>query len=160
MSVWFLVLLHGAAIAGAQTFEVASIKANTSDSIRTNLDLQPGGRFVATNVSLMALIGVAYGEGGRPLPPNRLVIKDKWVGGTRGAGYTSADRYDIVAKAEGELTLEQLPAALRRLLEDRFKLTVHRETKELPVYQLMLAQADASLGPKLKRSSVAVHSLT
>jgi uncharacterized protein (TIGR03435 family) len=154
LTVGLLLLLHGAAIAGAQTFEVASIKANKSDSIRTNLDLQPGGRFVATNVSLMGLIGVAYGEGGRPLPPNRLVLKDKWIGGIAGGGYTTADRYDIVAKAEGELTLEQLPAALRRLLEDRFKLAVHRETKELPVYHLMLARADGRLGPKLRRSDV------
>ena len=36
ITVWLLVLLQGAAIAGAQTFEVASIKANRSDSIRTN----------------------------------------------------------------------------------------------------------------------------
>ena len=39
--------------AATPSFEVASIKANKSDSIRVNLDLQPGGRFVATNVSLM-----------------------------------------------------------------------------------------------------------
>jgi hypothetical protein len=44
------------------TFDVASIKVNKADSNLVNLNLLPGGRFVATNVSLQVLISVAYGD--------------------------------------------------------------------------------------------------
>src|SRR5947207_9510344 len=120
-------------------FEVATIKVNKSVSNRTNLDLQPGGRFTASNVALPMLIAVAYGEPYAPLPQNRMVMVRGFGGG---AGYDSNDRFDIVAKADGELTREQLPAALRRLLADRFKVVVHHDTKELPIYHLMLARSD------------------
>lgn len=160
-----VVTLLAAAVASAQTtpapapsgvegFEVASIKPNREISNRSNLNLQPGGRFVGTNVSLMGLISVAYGEGGFPLPGNRLVVKENWIGGTLGGGFTTADRFDIVAKADREITQEEVATALRKLLADRFKLVVHHETKELPVYHLMLARGDGRLGPKLRRSDV------
>jgi uncharacterized protein (TIGR03435 family) len=136
----------------APSFEVASIKANKSVSNRTNMDLQPGGRFTATNVELRMLIGLAYGEPYAPLPLNRMVVNLRGFGG--GAGYDSYDRFDIVAKAAGELTREELPVALRQLLADRFKLVVHHDTRELPVYHLMLARTDGRLGPKLRRSDV------
>jgi len=134
------------------TFEVASIKVNKSDSNRTSLDLQPGGRFVATNVSLQGLVSVAYGEPNLPLQRNRLVINVSWIGGD--GGYVTAARFDIQAKADRDLTREQLPAALQKLLADRFKLVAHHETKELAVYHLMLTRADGRLGPKLRRSDV------
>jgi uncharacterized protein (TIGR03435 family) len=102
----------------------------------------------------MQLIRIAYGEGGLPLEGNRLVLKEKWIGGTFGGGFTTADRFDIIAKADRELSQAQVPTALRTLLADRFKLVVHHETKELPVYHLMLARADGRLGPKLRRSDV------
>lgn len=92
------------------------------------------------------LINVAYGDDGGPLPPNRLVMNDKWIGGIAGAGYTTADRFDVIAKADGELTQAQLRPALQRLLGDRFKLVVHRGKKELPVYHLVLARGDGRLG--------------
>ena len=79
----------------APAFEVATIKPNRSVSNRTNLDLQPGGRFVATNVELRMLIGVAYGEPYAPLPLNRMVVNYRGFGG--GSGYDSNDRFDIVA---------------------------------------------------------------
>src|SRR3954468_28558 len=98
-----VVLVAFAAHAGAQEFEVASIKVNKADSNRVNLDLQPGGRFVASNVSLQVLIAAAYSDG-PPLSPNRMVLNDKWIGGIAGGGYATADRFDIVAKAGGTLT--------------------------------------------------------
>jgi uncharacterized protein (TIGR03435 family) len=134
------------------SFEIASIKPNKSDSNRVNLDLQPGGRFIASNVSLQVLIRVAYGDP-MPLPPNRLVLNQQWIGGIRGGGYATADRFDIEAKADG-LTQAQLPSALQKLLADRFKLVVHHEKRELPVYHLLLARADGRLGPRLRRSDV------
>jgi uncharacterized protein (TIGR03435 family) len=135
------------------TFEVASIKPNKSDSNRVNFDLQPGGRFVASNVALQVLIRVAYGDAYAPLPPNRLVWNEAWMG-AKGTGYASADRFDIEAKAGRELTREELPAALQKLLADRFKLVVHSETREFPIYHLVLVRADGRLGPKLRPSEV------
>ena len=88
--------------AQAPVFEVASIKPNREDSNRTSLDLQPGGRFTATNVSLAGLVNISYGDNGFPLGPSRLVINEKGLSGigqgTPGGGYQSADRFDIVAK--------------------------------------------------------------
>jgi uncharacterized protein (TIGR03435 family) len=137
----------------SSTFEVASIKVNKSDSNRVNLDLQPGGRFTAVNVSLQALIGVAYGDP-MPLPPNRMVLNQRWIGGVAGAGYATADRFDIEAKASRDLTQAELAAALRSLLQDRFKLAVHHETRKLPVYRLVMDRDDRRLGPRLRRSEI------
>jgi bla regulator protein blaR1 len=132
----------------APQFEVVSIKPNKSGSTRVNLDLQPSGRFIATNVGLPGLILVAYGDQGA-LPGNRLSISTnaQWIG-------QRSEHFDIEAKAAGELTRSQLPSALRTLLADRFKLVVHHETKELPMYALVLARTDRRLGPRLRRSDV------
>jgi len=140
------------AVTSGPVFEVASIKPNTSGTRRVNLDLQPGGRFLATNVSLETLIRVAYGDP-RPLPPNRLSISASWMGAS-GHDFLEADHFDIEAKSTGELTQSQLQVALQILLVDRFKLIVHHETRELPMYALVLARADGRLGPRLRRTDV------
>jgi uncharacterized protein (TIGR03435 family) len=129
-------------------FEVASIKPNKSGSNRVNLDLQPTGRFIAVNAGLPGLISLAYGDPER-LPPNRISIQPsaEWI-------RQRSNTFDIEAKAAGELTRSQLPYALRALLVDRFKLVVHHETKELPMFALVLARTDGRLGPRLRRSDV------
>ena len=67
-----------------------------------------------------------------------------------------SDRFDIVAKAadadideKGMMPYPQFMLRLQALLEDRFKMVTHWETRELPVYALVLAH-DGKLGPKLK----------
>jgi uncharacterized protein (TIGR03435 family) len=129
-------------------FEVASIKPNTSGSIRTSLDLQPGGRFIALNVSVMMLVNFAYGDDG-PLGPNRLALSGAWAGGKAVA---ISDHYDIQATAGRDISRSELMQAVRKLLVDRFKLIVHHEMKATPGYQLVLARADRALGPRLRRS--------
>jgi uncharacterized protein (TIGR03435 family) len=65
-------------------------------------------------------------------------------------GWIKSDHYDIIAKADDNLTSEQVAGpVLQTLLEDRFKLKIHRETKELPVYALTVAKN----GLKLQKSS-------
>src|SRR5215470_10115772 len=62
-----------------------------------------------------------------------------------------SDRYDIQAKADcsgGALPREQMQLMLQSMLEDRFELKAHMETREQPIYNLVVAKD----GPKLKRS--------
>ena len=137
-------------VADAPVFTVVSIKPNTSGSNRSNLDLQAGGRFVAVNVSIMALVRIAYGDDG-PLTRDRLIVNDKWPQ----RRMANADQYDIQAIAERDLTEKELGAALRHLLEDRFALAVHHETRELRGYDLALARVHCGSGEALLENALA-----
>lgn len=128
-------------------FEVASIKPNTSGDGRVMMENQPG-RYIATNVSLRLLIRNAY------------QLQDSQI--TGGPGWVSADRFDINAKVPDEFRGMTPPAPgsgpsplalmIRALLAERFKLVIHNETKDAPIYALVLARGDGRLGPALKRS--------
>jgi uncharacterized protein (TIGR03435 family) len=74
-----------------------------------------------------------------------------------GPAWLDTEEYDIVAKPEGEtsLTMSQLRPLVQKLLEDRFKLTSHREQKELPVYALVIGKN----GARLKKSEADPASL-
>jgi uncharacterized protein (TIGR03435 family) len=113
-------------------FEVASVKPNTSGNNMVMIRPPVGGRFTATNARLKMLVGIAYD------------VKNFEISG--GPGWISSDGYDITAKAaDSNIGMEQLRPLLQTLLEDRFKLMVHRETKEMPLYVLTVAKG----GPKL-----------
>jgi len=130
---------------GDLKFEVASVKPNKSGSNRVNVTPQPGGRFTATNVSAMDLIAIAYGEA-RPFPRPNILGAPSWV---------SRDRFDIAAKANGNPTQDEVSRMLRPLLAERFRLVLHPETRERPIYMLTLARRDGSLGPGLRQSTLA-----
>jgi uncharacterized protein (TIGR03435 family) len=49
----------------------------------------------------------------------------------------STDRYDVIAKVSPDASKEQRMLMLQALLAERFKLVVHRESKELPIYKLV-----------------------
>jgi uncharacterized protein (TIGR03435 family) len=65
-----------------------------------------------------------------------------------GPGWLDSERYDIVAKVPRGATKEQFMGMLQNLLAERFKLTLHREKKDLPMYALVVGKN----GPKLKES--------
>jgi uncharacterized protein (TIGR03435 family) len=122
------------------SFEVATIKPNTSAELRIAILAQPGGRFIATGVSLRLLMGYAYG------------VRDFQISG--GPSWVPSDRWDITARAEeGSIppgprdpnTPDPLALRTQSLLEDRFQLKFHRETKELPVYELTVAKGGTKL---------------
>jgi len=130
--------------ATALTFEVAAIKLNQSGSGNSNSDTD-NGRFTATNLSLKNLMQwEAY-----DIPASRILGGPKWLDSTR---------FDIEAKMD-EATAAQLKALDRQqsqiqsqamfqqLLADRFKLVVHWETRELPVYALVVMKSGAKLQP-------------
>jgi uncharacterized protein (TIGR03435 family) len=147
------ILLPGAARnLGAQTtasaFEVASVKPSNPNPDPTNpLSMialmlpQPGGRFTATNTPLRMLIMAAF-----ELPQEAQLVG--------GPPTLMAAKYDITARVANTETIamKELPQLLRTLLADRFKLKTHTETRELPVYDLVVARGDGRLGPDLKPS--------
>jgi bla regulator protein blaR1 len=116
-------------------FEVASIKPNKSGGeLRI---MGTGDRFTATNISLHGLIQVAYG------------VQDFQISGI--PKWMDSENYDIAAKMDSSLAHDlqklnedqlklQNQRMLQALLADRFKLTLHRETKDLPVYALVTAK--------------------
>jgi len=137
------------AAADAPVFTAVAIKPNTSGTARSNVDLQPGGRFVAINVGLLQLVTITYGDDG-PLTQDRLVVSEKWP---ERRAVTSA-KFDIQATAERDISRAELQRALRQMLADRFTLVVHHETRAVPSYEMVLARPDRGLGPRLRRSSV------
>jgi bla regulator protein BlaR1 len=134
-----IVLLSGSSILGQPqrseplAFDVVSIKADKSGERDIAMVPSPGGRFTVTNVPVKLLIRLAFGT-----------LNDSEISGK--PGWTSTERYDIEAKAEGipNLTNEQLGPMLQVLLADRFHLRTHRETKEIPIFALVVAKG----GPK------------
>jgi bla regulator protein blaR1 len=121
-------------------FEVASIKPNKSAEPNVRLFFTPNG-FSATNAPLGEVIRLAY------------QVQEFQMSG--GPPWINSERYDIEAKVDSsaaekvnQLDMDQHRAMLRPLLEDRFQLKVHQETKELPVYALVVGKN----GPKLREA--------
>ena len=69
-----------------------------------------------------------------------------------GPDWVESERFDIVAKPPDNSPPTQLPLMVRTLLADRFKLKAHMETREQPIYELVLARDDGRLGPGLTKS--------
>jgi uncharacterized protein (TIGR03435 family) len=144
-----------AALCQAQTgtpkpaFEVVSIKpGDPANSFFEQIGVSPGGGLNARNVTVRSLIRQAYD------------VRDFQVSG--GLGWLDTQRYDIIAKGDGTGVSDdemgkmpddqrkafeaQFLLKLQMLLADRFQLKVHRETKEGPIYALIVAKG----GPKIK----------
>jgi uncharacterized protein (TIGR03435 family) len=129
-------------------FEAASVKPNKSGDSDTSLRPQPGGRFSATNAPVQLFITYAY-----QLQLFQLQGGPAWL---------RTDRFDVVARMEGDSPVlpsasgEATPImlAMRSLLADRFKLAVHWETQELPLYELVVARPDGKLGPNIRPAAV------
>jgi uncharacterized protein (TIGR03435 family) len=97
---------------------------------------QPGGRLTATNASLKLLIQFAYAVRDSPHPLPLLAAQ---VAG--GPSWIDTPGYDIEAKPEDATDAAHAWLMLQTLLADRFKLQLHRETRELPVYLLTAAKS-------------------
>jgi uncharacterized protein (TIGR03435 family) len=116
---------------------IASIKLNNAVDARTISEYSPGGRLSATAVTVSNLLRLAY-----RIQPYQLVGAPSWI---------STKRYDISAKAENTPAPSQ-QTLLRALLKDRFKLAIREETREMPVFALVVARSDGKLGPQLTKS--------
>jgi len=126
-------------------FAVASVKPTSAGAREFySVAMDPDGRFAWKNVSVSQLIRRAYG-----MPPSRPMVGMP--------GWFRSDRFDVEARAEGNPTEGQMWSMVRRLLADRFKLRVHDETRELPVYALVLARSDETLGARIRPSACAAE---
>jgi uncharacterized protein (TIGR03435 family) len=127
--------------AASLTFEVASVKPNKSGDQRVMIQMPPNGRYTATNVALRMLLRQAFD------------VQDFQIVG--GPNWLATDRFDIVAKPPDGITgPEQIRPMMRALLADRFKLVAHNETREMPIFSLVVARPDGKLGPKLSDAKV------
>ena len=123
-------------------FEVASVKENTSVSDEGGFAPPTPGRMRITNTPLRFVVLHAF-----HLMDHQLIGAPDW---------TESARFDINATYQPDATRteDDARAMLRTLLADRFGLKTHRETRELPIYSLVMARKDGALGPQLVRSSV------
>jgi uncharacterized protein (TIGR03435 family) len=117
-------------------FQAVSIKRNTSNwSERFQHPMGMGA-----NASLMLLIQFSYAAHGSshsmPLPASQVVEGPAWI---------NSEGYDIEAKPGANTDPKQTWLMWQTLLADRFKLRLHRETRELPIYDLTVVKS----GPKL-----------
>jgi uncharacterized protein (TIGR03435 family) len=149
LAAWLCSLVHAQSAANANAaeakveFEVASIKHPALPGrgvIRPGRQGGPGsGDPVRVTYALSTI---------RDLIVEAHSVKPSQVSG--GPKWLDSERFDIVAKAPEGATKEQVKVMLQNLLAERFQLTLHRETKELPIYALVVG----AKGPKLKDSTV------
>jgi uncharacterized protein (TIGR03435 family) len=136
----FILLTAFAAFSMAQSFEVAAITpcppgtpGSHNEAAGVAEFVQPGGRFVAKCTTLKFMFEWAY-----DLVPARH---------GRGPEWFETERYDILAKAEGDTTVEQMKRMAMSLLAERFHLKFHVEMKEAPVFIIAMGKASPRLVP-------------
>jgi len=117
-------------------FEVASVKVSDPQNLQVSymptLDVRPGATLRISSRRLDEIIMVAYGVGGRQL------VGPRWLTELT-TDPTQVTRFEIIAKVPDNATKDQVPLMLQHLLEDRFKLKVHRESRPTQVYSLEVA---------------------
>lgn len=140
-----IALADSHAAVGAQTppatapraaFEVATVRPNKSGEMRVSMRIIPGGAYEALNVTLGSMIRMAY-----RLQDFQVIGAPAWV---------DQDRFDIVGKPPEGVPLTVQPM-MQSLLAERFNLKAHEETREFPIYALVVANP-GRLGPKLTPS--------
>ena len=117
----------------AQQFETASIRQNLTEGDNWSIRTPDGGWFRATGVNPGVLILEAFG------------LRKLQVAGV--PAWCNSEKYDIVARTaiQGQLSPEEIRPLLRSLLADRFHLTYHAETRQLPEYALVVGKKGAKL---------------
>jgi uncharacterized protein (TIGR03435 family) len=137
------------AAGGKMVFSVASLKPNAApmsqDTVHANVSMGPGdyynptgGLFRTTDFPLFTYIAFAY----------KLTSNDAKALSDQLPKWAASDRYDVEARADGEPTKDQMRLMMQSLLADRFKLALHYEAKEAPVFAMVLDKPGKT-GPQL-----------
>jgi uncharacterized protein (TIGR03435 family) len=121
-------------------------QSKSGDGPNSNIPLGPGsvyvpngGNFIATDMPLSVYIMFAY-----KMSPGSAAAMDR-----QAPGWVATEKYDITAKTDKHnVTKDEMRLMMRSLLAERFKLAIHSETQQEPVYGLVLAKP-GTLGPKL-----------
>jgi uncharacterized protein (TIGR03435 family) len=121
------------------TFEVASVRpAAPLSGVEALIFQQRGGPESAdpgqisyTNIPLQRLVMMAYG------------ISEPYE--ISAPGWLDDERYDVVAKLDPSSTRDQLKVMLQNLLAERFGMTIHHETKNLSIYELVIAKGGSKV---------------
>jgi uncharacterized protein (TIGR03435 family) len=112
-------------------FELATIEISRPEE---HLSIQVrGNRFTTTDTSLIDLLAFSYGLHAHQI--------------TGGPSWMETEKYDVLAEPEGKdkPKSNQLKLMVQNLLADRFQLAVHRETKELSVYSILVGKNGSKL---------------
>ncbi len=139
----FALLVMAAGILTAQSFEAASVRRSAPEAVGKARSTgavprqQEPGRINYPNVNLKAVLALAYG-----------VDRDQ----VAGPQWLDDERYDIVATLPADATQEQVPAMLQHLLSDRFRMSVHMETRQRARLALVVGKNMPKLTPAKESS--------
>jgi uncharacterized protein (TIGR03435 family) len=118
---------------GKPQFEVASVKVHPPPITLIGIQNR-GGRFSVTAFTVKMLVGRGYA-----VPELRIVGAPEWA---------ETERYDVEAKAPEDAAAQPVQPMIQALLAERFQLKAHKETRDLPVYELTVPRN----GSKMKLS--------
>ncbi len=116
----------------AQTFDVASVRVNRFGDGSSSYPSLTNGRLTAKNATLRMILQTAYGLSALQI---------------NGPGWLDSDRYDLEAKSPPGVPDTEIMPMLQSLLKARFLLTTHRESREMPVYDLIVAKEGLKVSP-------------
>jgi uncharacterized protein (TIGR03435 family) len=146
--VGFGMTVAASVISAQPAFEVASIRPNTSGDTRMmGMQYLPGGKLIAKNYPLFLIIANAYHISFQSV---RLSGGPDWVHTARYDIDAAAAQGAIPAGASAQLLNDKMSLMLQSLLADRFKLTLLREVKEIPVYAIVVSKS----GPRLQQATI------
>lgn len=111
---------------------------NNSESYMPTLDVRPGGTLRISNRRLDDIIMLAYNIGVNQLSGPRWLTEPT-------TDPTVVTHYEIVAKVPDDARKDQIPVMLQSLLEERFKLQVHRESRSTQAYVLGIGKGGSKL---------------
>jgi uncharacterized protein (TIGR03435 family) len=128
-----IAIVIGAAVSvccaqGSEQFDVASVKQSVAEPGSRGMSGPTPGGFTGVNAPLRLYISFAYNV------RSDQVFGPDWI---------DSGRFDIVAKKDGQNSLDGTRAMMRNLLAERFRLVAHRETRDVPVYALTVGKDGA-----------------
>jgi uncharacterized protein (TIGR03435 family) len=132
-----IVLLNAQPPAARPEFEVASLKPSAPGATKGFIKTLPGGGLQAGSIVLKRLIATAYSVTDYQIFGDAKLLDQK---------------FDLDARAPGPAELGALRLMLRSLLDERLHLKFHQETRDLPIYSLVLAKTGVNGGPGLVRN--------
>jgi uncharacterized protein (TIGR03435 family) len=135
MSLWLVASAFADGPPADARFETASVKRADPSLPGSRMAVQPG-RVEITGMAVRQLLRNAL-----QVPEYQIVGFPDWV---------NSERFSILAKIPEGTPQGAVPAMLLALLKDRFQLALHTESREMPVYALIVAGRDGRVGQNLK----------